>query len=460
MGVSDNAHIQDLRVVAQRILDLRGVDILASGDNHILLPVHDIEKAVRIQPAHITRMEPSAFEGRLRLLRTIPVAFHHVRSAHQDLPLDLGPHIPVIVVHHTHLRVEEGPAAGTDLGERVFAVEDRSRVAFRQAVKLPDLDPRLCVLLDQRHGNGGGIYEDQPYRTPVVSFEIGHELQKIQELGHGPEPVDFLFLDQLEKTLRVQGPEQDRPAAAVDNPRRTGQGPDVKQRQSNHGGFTHVHTQGGHQVHRVPEIVGVRKHRALGPARGSRRVENRQGIVVTPHLLRFPVRRLPDRGLVRPGPLRRISRNRNEVLRRDTAPDRIHHFGKLLAENQGLCPGVREDVLDFRAGKAVIDRDENRSDLSQPEVHVVVLRFIQREQAHTVARGHAQGLHRVRQPVRPLVDLPVRAAHILTDQPLPVRGYGRTLGQEASDIDPHHPALLQRPSHNGYRRRRTHSCCR
>jgi len=90
----------------------------------------------------------------------------------------------------------------------------------------------------------------------------------------------------------------------------------------------------------------------------------------------------------------------------------------------------------------VVDRDEDRADLAQPEVHVEVLRFVQRKDPDPIPVIHAQGLHRVRESVRPIVELLVRTADALANQPFPVRGHGCPFGQNPSDIDPHGPSLL------------------
>ena len=197
------------------------------------------------------------------------------------------------------------------------------------------------------------------------------------------------------------------------------------------------------------------EHRTLGPTRCSRRVENGQGVVVTPLLLRFLFRRLPDHGLVRFGPVRRVIVDGNQVLCGDAVPDRIYNLGELLAEDEDLCFTVGEDVLDFRSGQAVVDRDEDRADLAQPEVHVIVLRFVQRKDPDPIPVGHAQGPHRVHESICPIVQLLVRTAYVLANQPFPVRGHGCTLGQKSSYIDPHGPSLRKRLSTNGHLRRCT-----
>src|SRR5262249_59658749 len=77
-------------------LELRRVDVLAARDQHVLLPVVDVEVALGVPMADVAGAEPSALgEGRRGGRGIAPVAGAEVRPAKPDLaPLaggDVGP---------------------------------------------------------------------------------------------------------------------------------------------------------------------------------------------------------------------------------------------------------------------------------------------------------------------------------------------------------------------------------
>src|SRR6185503_20075427 len=77
VGDADHGGFRDVRVIADRALDLGGVDVLAAGDDHVLDADVDIEVAVLIHVAGIAGAEPAvAAESPGGRLRQVPVANH------------------------------------------------------------------------------------------------------------------------------------------------------------------------------------------------------------------------------------------------------------------------------------------------------------------------------------------------------------------------------------------------
>jgi hypothetical protein len=71
VGDADDGDLGDARVLDQRPLDLRRVDVLAAGDQHVLEPVDHIDEAFPVGMDEVAAVEPAAGEclgGRLRLL--------------------------------------------------------------------------------------------------------------------------------------------------------------------------------------------------------------------------------------------------------------------------------------------------------------------------------------------------------------------------------------------------------
>src|SRR5262249_28310507 len=73
------------RMSADRLLDLDARDVLAAGDNDVLVPVAELDVAVRVPYGEITGVEPAAAKRLLGRCLVRKVAAHHVVAAHYHL---------------------------------------------------------------------------------------------------------------------------------------------------------------------------------------------------------------------------------------------------------------------------------------------------------------------------------------------------------------------------------------
>src|SRR5512137_1623507 len=84
---SDDRRQHDVRVFADGVLDLGGVDVFAAADEHFLFPSHYHKGAVFLEFAHVTRVEVTIFIENLGvLLGPPPVTLHHLWPLDADLP--------------------------------------------------------------------------------------------------------------------------------------------------------------------------------------------------------------------------------------------------------------------------------------------------------------------------------------------------------------------------------------
>src|SRR3989442_1188603 len=65
VGHPDDRSVRDVGMLEQRALDLRRVDVLAAGDDQVLLAVDDVEVSLVVAPREVAAVEPAARE-RLR----------------------------------------------------------------------------------------------------------------------------------------------------------------------------------------------------------------------------------------------------------------------------------------------------------------------------------------------------------------------------------------------------------
>src|SRR5579859_600124 len=67
--------------------DLAGINIFAACDDHVLQAVEDVEIAVRILIADISRAKHSVSKRESRVLRIIPVTPHDVGAPYYQFPV-------------------------------------------------------------------------------------------------------------------------------------------------------------------------------------------------------------------------------------------------------------------------------------------------------------------------------------------------------------------------------------
>src|SRR5688572_25450564 len=63
VGQGEDASLADGGVGAEHALDLCGIDVLAAGDDHVVTAVEDVEVAVGVEVAGVTRVQPAAAVG-------------------------------------------------------------------------------------------------------------------------------------------------------------------------------------------------------------------------------------------------------------------------------------------------------------------------------------------------------------------------------------------------------------
>jgi len=81
----DDGGSDHVGVLHQHVLDVAGVHVVPAPDDQVLDPVHDVQVAVLVEPAHVAGVQPAAAH-RLRGLRLgVPVPAHQHRAAHADL---------------------------------------------------------------------------------------------------------------------------------------------------------------------------------------------------------------------------------------------------------------------------------------------------------------------------------------------------------------------------------------
>src|ERR1022692_4822430 len=127
-------------------LDLGGVDVLAAGNDHVLLAVDDVNVTVLVLPDEVTAVEPTTRErlGGGRLVAEI--ALHHSRTAIDDLADVAAGHVLHLVVDDAHLDIDRRPPDRPHLPYRVLALQPgRTRRHLRLPEVREDLYAGECL---------------------------------------------------------------------------------------------------------------------------------------------------------------------------------------------------------------------------------------------------------------------------------------------------------------------------
>src|SRR5690606_6999220 len=161
VGKTDHSGLDNTGKFEKNIFHFAGIDVVATGNQHVVFAVDNIEKAVLIHDADITGVEPAAAERFGGFIRFLPVVGHQLRAANHNFASFAGGQWIVVFIKDGNVGNGKGTATGAD-AVVVFRLQtgDDHR-AFRLAVAL-DKNTAKTVFgaLHQGGGNGRGTVGD------------------------------------------------------------------------------------------------------------------------------------------------------------------------------------------------------------------------------------------------------------------------------------------------------------
>ena len=196
VGQPEDGDLAHGRVADDDLLDLDRVDVLAAGDDHVLLAVDERDVAVLVDLAEVAGVEPAAAERVGRRPGQHPVAGEDVLAAHEQLADVADRDVPVVGVDQAGLDVLQRAADRAQLVLDVLGVEDgHRRRRLGQAEALLERHAPAVEELDQRERRRGAAGQRHVQRRQVVVVEAGdahqgrphrrhEELQRHPVLGH------------------------------------------------------------------------------------------------------------------------------------------------------------------------------------------------------------------------------------------------------------------------------------
>ena len=167
MGYADGAGLLDLRMEVEDLIDVPRIDVEAAGDDHVLLPVDDVEVTVLVHRGDIARVAPAVAERFGRLVRPVLVAQHDLGPLDDQLAPFADGHVRhlVLEIHNPAQGVGDRDADAPHLsGPAGKGVDVGHRRRLRHPEALDDDRPRrLLEVMDyldgQRRASGEGALD-------------------------------------------------------------------------------------------------------------------------------------------------------------------------------------------------------------------------------------------------------------------------------------------------------------
>src|SRR5690606_15069419 len=135
-----DGHFENRRVLGQHLFYLARVDVEATGDDHILLAIFDVEVAVLVHPGDVAGVEPAIAQAVGRFRGHLPVAGHHAGAADDQLAGLAHRHDLVAIFRVDNPRLDVGQRQA-DPGPvlAINGVGVGHYVSFRQAIAFDQL---------------------------------------------------------------------------------------------------------------------------------------------------------------------------------------------------------------------------------------------------------------------------------------------------------------------------------
>src|SRR5688572_7783562 len=137
-GQADHRARANTRVLVERGLDLRRIDVGAAGQDHVGLPVGQEQVAVGVHPPHVAeRLPPALYAASLGTDVAIRAHGLIVAGSHEDLTDLARLGVAAIGANNLHLYAVRTPDRAAML-EPLAPADDRRGLRFGAGVEFPD----------------------------------------------------------------------------------------------------------------------------------------------------------------------------------------------------------------------------------------------------------------------------------------------------------------------------------
>src|SRR4030042_1067643 len=105
---TNDSHLGNCRMLIENLLYLPGINILSSGNDHVLFSVNDVDITSLIIVSQITCMKPSIDEDFPSFIWLVPEFNHHCVILQDDLAHRKGFHIIILFINDPDMDSQGG----------------------------------------------------------------------------------------------------------------------------------------------------------------------------------------------------------------------------------------------------------------------------------------------------------------------------------------------------------------
>ena len=230
----------DLRVRGEERFNLDRIQVFASGNDDILLPVNEENEAVLVLPRHISGMEPAVLQDFRCRFRIIVILLHDTRALYAEFTDFTLLHGDIIFIHDLCLPVIPRNADGADFIRIAQAKMDAARTrGFGKAVIRIIIMVREIFhpVLDQAGRNrlGTDMHEPPLAQLIFIHFQaaVVQSRQNVLSPGHKqPDDGTLLLGNRAEDRFRRVSFEKHAPAARIEGAEPVHRGTGVVERRN------------------------------------------------------------------------------------------------------------------------------------------------------------------------------------------------------------------------------------
>src|SRR6266567_8744137 len=252
--------------------DFTGIDIFAACDDHVFQAVEDVEIAVRILIADVSRAKHSISKCEGRVLRIVPVGPHDVGAPCDQFPVLTEFNFLSRFVLDSQINSWAGPPTREELSlDMLLIFESCEEAGLAESIALEKLHVRQKIShsMDKFRRHWRAAVSQNFEAAQVIWLSFGHLRQQVQHC-RDEHRVSYAFtLDQFTETLRAELWNRDLARTESRCCKHGGQIGNVKNRcrMQIDTAFSVSHPIA--EVVEVRQDVGVSHHDALRPTRGA-----------------------------------------------------------------------------------------------------------------------------------------------------------------------------------------------
>ena len=225
---ADNTAVGDLGTAVDDVFQLRGIDIVAVGDDHALKSLPEVYIAVLVHHAEVAGIQPGVAVGQhpqrlCRLLRQLEIAGHDRRTFENNFTLLTGEKLLVRArLHNAVNRIGEGNADAA-LAVVVLGRETAGGDTFGQSVSFTHLNVRVVRLekgvdlLFQLHRKAVAAAEHAKKEAHVQPVKLRHVEQGFKDGRHACDEIRLLAAQHIGVALVVEGRHENAARAVNQN---------------------------------------------------------------------------------------------------------------------------------------------------------------------------------------------------------------------------------------------------